>query len=218
MTLTSRQLNALRHDLKTLVEIKYDHLRDELLDHYATLTEEKMNAGYVFDDASTAAWIEMGNGEGIQRIQTDYEAVTKRDIRARHWQIVKSLWSWPTIVSTLLIGVLTTYLIALMPATTFAWHSDFIGYMPVLVLWFGWVYYWRVWDKSQFTLLREYLSKVWAWALYITLTIRILPHLAFEYSPTLLAAANALNVYFVVFISVSLLRLMRAHFEYKIVR
>lgn len=114
-TLSTKQLDALRHDLRSLADIKYVHLQEELLDHYATLTEANVATGQSFYEASTAAWLAMGNGKGIQQIQDDYETVTKQQIKARHKEIIRSYLHWPTVVTTLLVGILLVCGLMLLP-------------------------------------------------------------------------------------------------------
>lgn len=109
--LTPDQLALLRQDLIILASIKYDEVMAELLDHYASLTEQHMANGLSFTDASKWAWAEMGSGEGIQQIQTDFE----KSISKRHIAIMKSYFGWPTIITTGLIATLVYVITPLMP-------------------------------------------------------------------------------------------------------
>ncbi len=104
--LTTDQLATLRLDLQKLANIEYTEMLDELLDHYATLTEQKMAGGMTFEDASRWAWAGMGSGEGIQALQEQFLKSLRQQIAARHRAIVKSYFHWPTLVTTLLIAVL----------------------------------------------------------------------------------------------------------------
>ena len=116
MLLSTKQLADLRHDLTSLATISDDHLADELLDHYATLTEENMATGQSFHEASTAAFHAMGNGIGIQQIQERYERIARHQIRSRHIAIRQSYLMWPTVVTTLFVGASIAYLIlAVLP-------------------------------------------------------------------------------------------------------
>ncbi len=116
MNLTSSQLNALRLDLQQLANIEYNDVLSELLDHYATLTEQKMETGLSFSDASKWAWAELGSGEGLQAIQDDYVKNIQRQIGSRHIDIVKSYFRWPTFVTTALVGILVYLTVPLMSA------------------------------------------------------------------------------------------------------
>ena len=102
--LTLTQLAQLRADLQQLAQIEYDEVLAELLDHYVTLTEQKMVAGLAFADASNYAWQELGSGNGLTQIQDDWERAIKHQIKTRHIEIVKSYFRWPTIVTALLIA------------------------------------------------------------------------------------------------------------------
>jgi len=115
MILTTDQLTYLRVDLQRLADIKYDPVLDELLDHYATLTEQHMDTGMSFEDASKWAWDDLGQGEGIQKIQDDYIANVQQQIRSRHVAIVKSYFRWPAFLTTALVGVLVYLVVPLIP-------------------------------------------------------------------------------------------------------
>jgi len=104
--LTPSQLTVLRQDLHKLAQIEYDAVFAELLDHYATLTEQKMADGQSFEYASAYAWADLGSGEGMQRLQDDYVKAIRQQVAARHKAIVKSYFRWPTIVVTALMAVL----------------------------------------------------------------------------------------------------------------
>lgn len=120
MALTPNQLKSLRYDLQTLANIEYDEVMDELLDHYASLTEQKMANGLSFNEASKWAWTDLGSGTGIQEIQTDYERRIRQQIRSRHVEILKSYFRWPVFVTTVLIGTLT-YLFTQALSTRSLW-------------------------------------------------------------------------------------------------
>ncbi len=115
MLLTTDQLTSLRSDLQRLADIKYDPVLNELLDHYATLTEQRMETGMFFEEASKWAWNDLGQGEGIQQIQDDYIANVQQQIRSRHLVIIKSYFRWPTFLITALVGLLVYLTVPLIP-------------------------------------------------------------------------------------------------------
>ncbi len=115
MLLTTDQLTSLRSDLQRLADIKYDPVLNELLDHYATLTEQRMDTGMPFEEASKWAWNDLGQGEGIQQIQDDYIANVQQQIRSRHLVIIRSYFRWPTFLITALVGVLVYLTVPLIP-------------------------------------------------------------------------------------------------------
>lgn len=162
--LTTNQLRDLRHDLTSLGRITYDHLADELLDHYATLTEEKMEAGLSFYEASTAAFVEMGNGLGIQTIQDTYERSTKKQVRARHAAIMKSYFCWPTVVTTLLVGTLLGNIYVNLPADSAKIMAYILAFSPSAVILAAWIPYYRKKDSSQ-KLVWRYISDNGSWPL-----------------------------------------------------
>ncbi len=115
MLLATDQLTYLRTDLQRLADIKYDPVLNELLDHYATLTEQHMDTGISFEEASKWAWNDLGQGEGIQQIQDDYIANVHQQIRSRHLTIIKSYFRWPAFLTTSLVGVLVYLVVPLIP-------------------------------------------------------------------------------------------------------
>lgn len=112
--LTSNQLNSLRQDLRTLAHIEYEEVENELLDHYATLTEQKQAEGHDFEHASSYAWAELGAGAGLNAIQRDFEKNIRKQVSTRHLEILKSYFRWPTVMATLLMGVLVYIVIPIL--------------------------------------------------------------------------------------------------------
>jgi hypothetical protein len=127
--LTSSQLTFLRQDLRGLAHIEYDDVENELLDHYATLTEQKLADGQTFQQASAYAWEELGSGPGLLKIQEDYVKNIRKQISTRHLEIMKSYFRWPAIVGTLLICGLMYQLSSLLAPKTI--------YIIVVLLLFG---------------------------------------------------------------------------------
>ncbi len=211
-TLSPKQLNDLRHDLTSLADIKYDHLREELLDHYATLTEEKMVAGQSFYEASTAAWLAMGNGKGIQQIQDDYETVTKQQIKARHKEIMRSYLRWPTVVTTLLIGILLVYILLLLPLRPAKTLAVLLTTGSTIVVISAWIPYYRQKDSRQ-KLVWQYISPCANWSNILMQVINVVfpdnepshSHIYF------LVAVSTVSLY----VAVSLAQLTREHFHHK---
>lgn len=113
--LTSTQLTILRQDLLEEANISYKEVLDELLDHYASLTEHGIREGHSFDEASRKAWISLGSGQGISHIQERYKKLLLKQMQVQHWAIVRRYFRWPTLVTTLLIGVLAYFIAKAVP-------------------------------------------------------------------------------------------------------
>jgi hypothetical protein len=146
--LTPHHLNLLRQDLRTLAHIEYEEVENELLDHYATLTEQKMETGQVFEYASANAWAELGEGIGLQQIQEEYRSKITKKIRDRYWQIIAANFRWPTILIILLIGCSLFYYTTLF-AEKYIFLSFFIFITaPALT-------YLTVWFKDMFLFLTK---------------------------------------------------------------
>lgn len=140
MPLSSKQLTSLRHDLIALTTIKYDDVMTELLDHYASLTEQKMATGMEFDDASKWAWAELGGGEGMQKIQTAISKNIQYQVRTKHISILKSYFRWPTFVTTMLVGILICIIVPTIPVRWVITGIYLAGLLPALFLLAGYVY------------------------------------------------------------------------------
>lgn len=134
MLLTTDQLTSLRVDLQSLAGIKYDPVLAELLDHYATLTEQHMDTGLSFIDASKWAWNDLGQGEGIQQIQNDYIANVQQQIRSRHLAIVKSYFRWPAFLTTALMGMLVYLVVPLLPADITHYVVLAVAFIPSFIM------------------------------------------------------------------------------------
>ncbi|GAB2526243.1 hypothetical protein [Spirosoma aerophilum] len=135
--LTPTQLDYLQQDLSGLANIEYDEVMTELLDHYASLTERKMALNMSFEDASKWAWAELGSGEGLQQIQTDYEKSITAQVRTRHVEILKSYFRWPTFVTTTLVGALMYFTAPLITANGMFTIFFICGLSPLAVLFYG---------------------------------------------------------------------------------
>lgn len=135
--LTANQLTILNTDLKNLAGIEYDDVLNELLDHYATLTEQRMATGLSFDEASKWAWAGLGSGKGIQAIQDDYVKNIQRQVRVQHLEILKSYFRWPTFVVTALVAALVYMVVPLLPENTVMASFWLIAITPTVIAMWG---------------------------------------------------------------------------------
>ncbi|RYC68946.1 hypothetical protein [Spirosoma sordidisoli] len=141
MALTTIQLKTLRYDLQELAHIDYHDVLTELLDHYATLTEQKMETGLSFEEASRWAWAELGSGKGLQAIQADFVRNIRQQIRRQHMGVLKSYFRWPTIVLTALVGVLVYLVVPMLSDRTLTIGLVGVTLVPLAALlrgyWYG---------------------------------------------------------------------------------
>ncbi|MCX6218888.1 hypothetical protein [Spirosoma sp.] len=140
MALTPFQLKYLRFDLIGLGDIKYDDVIDELLDHYASLTEQKMTIGMAFEEASKQAWAELGAEKGVQKIQASFVKAIEQQIKMQHITILKSYFRWPTLVTTILVGLLVYMVVPLIPVKRLIVCTLLIGVIPFLFILRGYYY------------------------------------------------------------------------------
>lgn len=136
MSLTENQLQTLRTDLHQLANIEYSDVMTELLDHYASLTEERMATGLPFTEASKWAWTDLGSGKGLQAIQADFIKTTQQHVRHQHWSIAKSYFRWPILLITILTGALLHLMVPMIPAKGILLLLFVIGVIPGLVIQF----------------------------------------------------------------------------------
>ncbi|RCR70234.1 hypothetical protein [Larkinella punicea] len=132
--LTPHHLTLLRQDLRTLAHIEYQEVENELLDHYAMLTEQKMETGQVFEYASANAWKELGEGIGLQQIQEEFIKNIRKQISSRHLEILKSYFRWPTVIGTLFICGLVYQLSTVLGPKTIYIVTQFLFLSPGLIL------------------------------------------------------------------------------------
>ncbi|SOD89782.1 hypothetical protein [Spirosoma fluviale] len=140
MALTPFQLKYLRFDLIGLGDIKYDDVVDELLDHYASLTEQKMANGLAFEEASKQAWADLGAEKGVQNIQASFVKAIKQQIKTQHITILKSYFRWPTLLTTVLVGLLAYVVVPLIPVKELILYTFFISLIPYLFILRGFYY------------------------------------------------------------------------------
>lgn len=143
------ELKCLHYDLVESAHIEYTDVLNELLDHYAALTEQKMATGLSFDDASKWAWAELGAGKGLQAIQKNYIDSTRKYLKNRHLTIVKSYFRWPIIFVTLLFSVLVYQSLAVMTHTASNVAFAMVLLSPCLALAYTFINGGSDYDNSQ---------------------------------------------------------------------
>ncbi len=131
--LSKEELDYVRDAIIKTSRVKYQDFYEEIYDHYLTSIETQMAEGKDFE----AAFVQIhgsflhceytvklaGNHTtyyGLEALEMEYLQDMESRIKKRHWQILKSYFRWPTIITTFLVGVLA-YL-----------FTDFIAYNPKL--------------------------------------------------------------------------------------
>ena len=153
MKLTTEQLDLISKEIIT-GGIKYQDLYEELLDHYITAIEDRMENGETFGAAfgdihkgfvnykrpartwdHYGVWKDHNSPEyGLGKLQAEYEETLKGEIKKRHWQIMRNYFRWPTIVTSLLIGALTFQFTYLFPLKISFGFFGFLSFAPFLFL------------------------------------------------------------------------------------
>lgn len=141
---------------KEIIEggIKYQDLYEELFDHYVLAIEERMTQGHTFGEAlaevhadfvnykrpATRTWDHYGVWEtrqaefGLRKLQDEYQDSLSNEISKRHWEIMKNYFRWPTIVATLLVGLLTFQFVYLVPRQYFKSGIFICVFTPTLIV------------------------------------------------------------------------------------
>lgn len=155
MKLTTEQLELISQEIMA-GGIKYQDLYEELLDHYITAIEDRTANGQTFGEAFGEihsdfvnykrplrvwdhynVWHNDGSGKpeyGLGKLQAEYEESLSGEISKRHLQIVKSYFRWPTIVTTLLVGLLTFQFAYLISIKILFLLIVFLSFAPIISL------------------------------------------------------------------------------------
>jgi hypothetical protein len=127
-----------------------------LLDHYILAIEDRLAQGKGFEKAFEEVNNSFENyrpplieryyydvrklekvtlySSGLSRLQRDYERNLNDEISKRHWQIMKNYFRWPTIVTTLLVGLLTFQFAYLVPRQQFTWLIGLCIFTPLFIV------------------------------------------------------------------------------------
>ena len=131
--LSKEELDYVRDAIIKTSRVKYQDFYEEIYDHYLTSIETQMTEGKDFE----AAFVQIHGSfleyqytvkyvgthsvyHGLEALEMEYLQNMQSRIGKRHWQILKSYFRWPTIITTFLVGILA-YL-----------FTDFIAYNPKL--------------------------------------------------------------------------------------
>ena len=155
MKLTTEQLDLISKEIIT-GGIKYQDLYEELLDHYILAIEERMFQGHTFSSAFDEVNSEFKNYKlylgsfyyydarrfttiqkdnyGLVKLQDEYKERLNKEIKKRHWQIIRNYFRWPTIVTSLLVGALTFQFAYLVPLKIGIGFFGLLSFAPFLFL------------------------------------------------------------------------------------
>ena len=131
--LSKEKLDYVRDAIIKTSRVKYQDFYEEIYDHYLTSIETQIAENKGFEAAFVqihGSFLEyqytvkyVGTHStyyGLEALEMEYFQNMQSRIGKRHWQILKSYFRWPTIITTFLVGVLA-YL-----------FTDFIAYNPKL--------------------------------------------------------------------------------------
>jgi cation transport ATPase len=155
MKLITEQVDLISKEIIEGV-IKYQDLYEELLDHYITAIEDRMANGqnfreafgevhsgfenyklylgsFSYFDARKFTTVQKANF-GLARLQSEYEDKLSKEISKRHWEIMKSYFRWPTVITALSVGFLTFQVAHLVPRNIFIWMMFACSFFPLLLI------------------------------------------------------------------------------------
>lgn len=146
--LNQNQLQSIIQTLKAS-GIKYHEVYEELLDHYATAIEGKIEQGQAFDEALHEVHQEFGARRGVKQIQECYYKQIWNHYRLMQWQHFKQLFRWPQMISSLIIGILVYFIANLLQDTKIIKLSVFL--IALLPLFMAFTEYIRIIRNSPYS-------------------------------------------------------------------
>lgn len=131
--LNQDQTQAIIQTLK-VSRIKYQEVYEELLDHYASAIEAKMQEGLLFEKALEQVHQNFGGRKGVKHIEELYYKQLWNQYRTMQWQHIKELFQWPQLLTSLVIGILIYGLASLLQSTSITkWTVFVIACIPLLL-------------------------------------------------------------------------------------
>jgi hypothetical protein len=127
--ITTEQKEYVREAIVDISSVQFQDFYKEMNDHYLSSIETNMTEGKDFEVAfhqihdsflnHSYSNIRKRDGYemtyyGLEAMQWEYHDKMEAAVKKRHWAIVKSYFRWPTVVSTLLGGLLVYQLAELM--------------------------------------------------------------------------------------------------------
>ncbi len=123
--ITTEQKKYVQEAIIDVSGVKYQDFYEEMNDHYLSSIESQIADGKDFEAAFVAVhesffehqYTQFDNFGGctffygLQAMEMEYFDKMRKSIKQRHWEIVKSYFGWPTVVTTILVAALV-YLLA----------------------------------------------------------------------------------------------------------
>ncbi len=118
--ITTEQKKYVQEAIIDVSGVKYQDFYEEMNDHYLSSIESQMADGKDFEAAFVAVhesffehqYTQFDNFGGctffygLQAMEMEYYDKMRKSIKQRHWEIVKSYFGWPTVVTTILVAAL----------------------------------------------------------------------------------------------------------------
>ena len=103
--LNPQQTDTILAELKK-AGIKYQEVYEELVDHYTSAIEVKVQEGTTFDQALQEVHTEFGGNKGVKHIEECYNKQLFKFYRNLHLQNLRLHFQWPQVLVTLCMGTL----------------------------------------------------------------------------------------------------------------
>ncbi len=131
--ITTEQKKYVQEAIIDISSVQFQEFYEEMNDHYLSSIESQIADGKDFEAAfhqihdsflnhSYSNIRKSDNYEmtyyGLEAMQWEYHDKLEAAVRKRHWAIVKSYFRWPTVICTLLAGILVYQLAELMKGET----------------------------------------------------------------------------------------------------
>jgi hypothetical protein len=243
MKLTNEELQYIRDAIVITNRVKYQDFFEEIYDHYINSIEAQMADNKDFQEAfvavhesfldyeyvhQTKAWgwikIDEATYYGLEALQMQYLSNLHSLMPKRHRQLLKSMFQWPTIVTTVLIGVLVFMITDLLPKGKWIFYTcSGIVYFPVLlVALYSIKCIWEFKTKKRFLLNSAKGSAVFQRAFFLAhvtwyVPTRLLP-LFFDKKLSEFIPMNiiACLLFWYILVAISFFQLYREQFKIKI--
>lgn len=111
--LTPQENKAILNKLKS-AGLKYQEVYEELVDHYTSAVEKKVQEGRPFEQALQEAHQEFGGNKAVKHVQKQFYTQMFKFYRNLHWKNLRFYFKWPQALSTLFTGGLVYALSCLL--------------------------------------------------------------------------------------------------------
>lgn len=176
--LTPPQTKAILTKLKA-AGIVYDEVYIELLDHFASAIEQKMQEGMTFEQALKEVEEGFGGSRGIKQVEDRYFS----QLIKLYWQNIRQQFQWPQVAGTFCMSGMVYALSHLLKGSPFLVYGlATIAFIPYLMGVFSYFRYRRKATFSRKSAKGTILVRIGDYSLNLLLVFIIIPRIFFPES------------------------------------